>query len=92
MRRLSLPIVAALILLVAVSLVSAQAGEWDLAWFTIDGGGGMSSGGDGYALSGTIGQPDAGELSGGAHKLQGGFWGPASRSGEYPIYLPVIQK
>jgi hypothetical protein len=39
----------------------------------VDGGGGISSGGD-YAISGTIGQPDAGTLSGGDYTLQGGFW------------------
>ena len=43
------------------------------SWSTIDGGGGVSSGGD-YTLSGTIGQPDAGTMSGGAYLLAGGFW------------------
>src|SRR4051794_26769393 len=42
--------------------------------FTIDGGGGTSTGGV-YAVSGTIGQPDAGTMSGGNYTLQGGFWG-----------------
>ena len=42
--------------------------------FTVDAGGGTSTGG-GFALSGTIGQPDAsGALSGGAFELHGGFW------------------
>jgi len=49
------------------------AGSLDLSWFTIDGGGGTSTGG-GLALSGTIGQPDAGAASGGAFVLAGGFW------------------
>ena len=43
-------------------------------WFTIDGGGGTSTGGI-YSVSGTIGQPDAGTMSGGNFTLQGGFWG-----------------
>jgi hypothetical protein len=42
-------------------------------WFTIDGGGGTSAGGQ-YTLSGTIGQPDAGTLTGGSFTLRGGFW------------------
>src|ERR1043166_9653052 len=43
-------------------------------WFTIDGGGGASTGGV-YSVSGTIGQPDAGgPLSGGQYSLTGGFW------------------
>jgi hypothetical protein len=28
-----------------------------------------------YAVSGTIGQPDAGDLSGGTYALKGGYWG-----------------
>jgi len=47
---------------------------YDLSWNTVDGGGGTSSGGS-YELSGTIGQPDARALSGGGYTLLGGFWG-----------------
>ena len=35
---------------------------------------GTSSNGQ-YSVSGTIGQPNAGSMSGGNHTLQGGFWG-----------------
>src|SRR5438477_1677189 len=42
-------------------------------WLTVDGGGGTSSGGS-FTLTGTIGQPDAGRLSGGNYTLEGGFW------------------
>jgi len=47
--------------------------QYAIDWFTIDGGGGSSSSGS-LTLSGTIGQPDAGTLSGGNYTLQGGFW------------------
>ena len=47
--------------------------QYAIDWFTIDGGGGASSSGS-LTLSGTIGQPDAGTLSGGNYTLQGGFW------------------
>ncbi len=47
--------------------------SFDLSWNTIDGGGGTSTGG-GFELSGTIGQPDAGVMSGGSFVLAGGFW------------------
>lgn len=60
-------------------LMAAVAGfsqNYSIDWFTIDGGGGTSSGGP-YTLSGTIGQPDAGRLSGGTYTLEGGFWGIA---------------
>ena|SRR5438093_650841 len=55
---------------------SAPAQSYSIDWFTIDGGGGTSTGGP-YTLSGTIGQPDAGNLSGGNFTLLGGFWSGA---------------
>jgi hypothetical protein len=49
--------------------------SYSIDWSTIDGGGGTSTGGV-YSVSGTIGQPDAGlTMSGGDFTLQGGFWG-----------------
>ena len=48
-------------------------GQYSLDWSTIDGGGGTSTGGV-YAVSGTIGQPDASTMSGGPFTLVGGFW------------------
>lgn len=49
----------------------------DLSWNTIDGGGGVSSGGI-FKLSATIGQPDAcspaAPMTGGIFTLVGGFW------------------
>lgn len=49
--------------------------SYSLDWFTMDGGGGTSTGGV-YSISGTIGQPDAGpRLSGGGYAVEGGFWG-----------------
>ena len=62
----------------------AATGGFDLTWFTVDGGGGTSSGGD-FVLSGTIGQPDAGDLAGGGFTLRGGFWQPvAAGCGDCP--------
>ncbi len=52
--------------------------DFDLSQYTIDGGGGMLSSGGGFELSGTVGQPDAGPLSGemigGGFSISGGFW------------------
>ena len=48
--------------------------QYSVDWSTIDGGGGASTGGV-YTVTGTIGQPDAGTMSGGNYTLQGGFWG-----------------
>jgi hypothetical protein len=61
------------ILFLTFVCLSARAQSYSIDWFTIDGGGGTSTGGV-YALSGTIGQPDVGISSGGNYTLQGGFW------------------
>jgi hypothetical protein len=73
-RMPRLIVLATLIPLLLVSIALAQAGDgFDLSWFTVDGGGGASSGGI-YTVSGTIGQPDAGVFSGGPYVLASGFW------------------
>jgi hypothetical protein len=59
------------ILLAAGQVTPAQ--PYTLEWSTIDGGGGTSTGGV-YSVTGTIGQPDAGLMSGGSYTLVGGFW------------------
>jgi len=54
--------------------LSSHAQNFTIDWFTIDGGGGTSTGGI-YSVSGTIGQPDAGgPMTGGNYSLTGGFW------------------
>jgi hypothetical protein len=64
--------VAVLLLSLAVSAVHAQT-NYSIDWSTIDGGGGTSTGGV-YSVSGTIGQAGAGAMSGGNYSLTGGFW------------------
>jgi hypothetical protein len=53
---------------------TAAAQNYSIDWFSVDGGGGSSTGGV-FTASGTIGQPDAGRMSGGSFTLEGGFWG-----------------
>jgi hypothetical protein len=63
-----------LITLITLSALSADAAlAIDLNAFTIDGGGGTSSA-NGFVLTATNGQPDAGFMSGDDFELQGGFW------------------
>jgi hypothetical protein len=58
----------------AVASVTLPAhGQYTLEAVAIDGGGGTSSGGS-YVLSGTMGQPAAGTLAGGNYVVQSGFW------------------
>ena len=55
--------------------LSAGTQPFSLDWWTVEGGGGTSTGGV-YSITGTIGQPDAGPtLNGGSFTLTGGFWG-----------------
>jgi hypothetical protein len=68
-----------LLLVIAIALLGigsafALAG-YTLDWWTVDGGGTISSTGGSYNLGGTIGQPDAGTSAGGTYTLIGGFWG-----------------
>jgi hypothetical protein len=54
--------------------LSARAQSYSIDWSTIDGGGGTSAGGV-YSVSGTIGQPDAGAtMTNGQYSVTGGFW------------------
>jgi len=68
------PRIAAALWALAVSLTAAQAQSYSIDWSTIGGGGGTSTGGI-YSVSGTIGQPGAGAaMSGGNYSVTGGFW------------------
>ncbi len=91
MKRLIFLIPIFLILLVGAASSQAQSGGgYDLTWSTIDSGGATFSTGGSYSLGGTIGQADAGSMSGGTYQLAGGFWSGASIN--YHIYLPVALK
>jgi hypothetical protein len=56
-----------------LGLHTAGAQNLSVDWYTIDGGGGTSTNGV-YAVTGTIGQPDAGVLTDGFYQVTGGFW------------------
>ncbi len=71
-----------LIIFTIAGAARAARAQLSIDWYTIDGGGGASSGGT-FALTGTIGQPDAGTQSGGGFECAGGFWGG---SGATPCY------
>jgi hypothetical protein len=95
-RRVSWLLIGACCLLLVVAVVAvvpmtlAQTG-YDLSWWTVDGGGHTLSTGEGYRLSGTAGQPDAGVLEGVGYTLAGGFWRGGEVSGQsYEVYLPLV--
>jgi hypothetical protein len=80
-------ILLALAMVLLLASVALAAAGYDLAWWTVDGGGTARLESGSYSLSGTVGQPDAGELSADEYVLNGGFW--FSLQEQY-TYLPLI--
>jgi len=73
-KRMTTALSAAIVLLVSTTVPAA---DFDLSWYTIDGGGEMSVAGGTFELSVTAGQADACPPpgpSGGTYTLTGGFW------------------
>ncbi len=86
---LSLCLALCLVLLLFPAVLLAQSGSgYNLEWNTIDAGGHTFSSGGVYSVGGTIGQPDAGSVSGENYTLAGGFW--AATGPNAYAYLPVI--
>ena len=96
MKRFILLFAIVLGLLVTIGTASAQRVNdpalpldgYDLSWFSIDGGGATFSEGGAYSLGGSIGQADAGAMSGGTYALTGGFW--AGVPANYSAFAPLI--
>ena len=60
--------------LLALAALTTSAQTYAVDWYKIAGGGGTSAGGT-YQVSGTIGQPDAsGAMNGGGYSVTGGYW------------------
>lgn len=82
------------ILALALPVPVRAQGPYDPPWSSVDNGGGLSAGSV-YTLNGTIGQPDAGQMSGSTYTLNGGFWASVAalahvEAMEYTIYLPLV--
>jgi len=74
MRTAKMRFVILLWVVLTTLFVSTWAGaDYEISWYTIDGGGGTSRAGQ-YVVTGTIGQPDAGYSAAGGYELLGGFW------------------
>jgi hypothetical protein len=89
-HRLRILITLAVVCLLTSSALASSEAAYLLNWYTVDGGGSTSTGGV-YSLSGTIGQADAGVMNGGVYTLLGGFWG-ALRTVVTSMYLPLMRK
>ena len=66
MKRL----IPSLLVALAVQVASAQ---FSVDWFKVAGGGGAATG-SAYAVVGTVGQTDPGQMTGGQFSFVGGFW------------------
>lgn len=67
-------VVAVIVVLLTLAIPARAQTNYTIDWFTVDGGGGTSTGGV-YSISGTIGQPDAGgPMTNGQYSVTGGFW------------------
>lgn len=91
MKRRTLYLLLLLAFLTVASIALAQGGNFALPWHRIAGGGSSVDGGQ-YALSGTIGQTEAGDLmEGSSFRLSGGYWGSSgAKTPANDLYLPIL--
>jgi hypothetical protein len=96
MSKRAMPVLLVLLLvglLFTPSALTADSPGYGLSWWTVDGGGGSLHVEGGYSLSGSVGQPDAGALSGGDYALKGGFWAGERPAGRvHWVYLPLVRR
>lgn len=74
----------------AAPQVVPLASDYEIGWWSVDGGGAQTLTGGAYTLNGTIGQPDAGAQIGTGYALSGGFW-IADVFG-HRLHLPAITR
>ena len=90
--KICLVVIGLCIFLSLTSHFTANAkNELLISWWTVDGGGRSSMGRD-YLINVTIGQPDAGAMSGGGYTLHGGFLPGGALSPHFKLYLPVVMR
>jgi len=67
---------------------AASGTGYALTWSSLDGGGSIHGAETGYALSGTLSQPDALTWSSAHYRLQGGFW----QEWLHRLFLPFLMR
>ncbi|NOT35135.1 MAG: T9SS type A sorting domain-containing protein [Candidatus Eisenbacteria bacterium] len=71
--------IALLLVVLLTGRAEAQSGgAYSLGWSSLDGGGQTLATGGLYRIAGSLGQAEAGKLTGGLYSLSGGFWTPPS--------------
>ena len=73
MNEIDFPLIGILMLCFFVLVLAPAHADYQIDWYTIDGGGGTSAGGP-YVLTGTIGQHDAADSQSDSFIVFGGFW------------------
>jgi hypothetical protein len=73
LMKSTIPTLGLLWMLACGSAPTLLAQSFSIDWYTIDGGGGTSSGGP-FSLTGTIAEPETAVMSGGGFTIEGGFW------------------
>ncbi len=92
MRRKIFLLVLLVCLISGPVILAAPDGGLAITWWTVDGGGGRSTGGP-YVLTGTAGQPDVYTNDCGRYFLVGGFWTPPTGlTGICELFLPFITR
>lgn len=75
----------AILLIVALSIISSIVMAQEIKWSSIDGGGGISSNGN-IQLIGVIGQADTTRMTAGGISLSGGYLPLPANSNQDPIF------
>ena len=83
----------AFFLLILFSGATLAQGRFSLTWWTVDGGGGTSTGSQ-YEVGGIIGQPDTGAIGSERFIINGGYWDTSepSEPSEDFIYIPIVNR
>jgi hypothetical protein len=90
MKRFIIIIFVLLLFGITTWIAIAAPNALSLTAWTVNSGGGESTGGQ-FRLFSAIGQPEAGSMSGGSYALSGGFLGKASPP-SIQIFLPILVK
>jgi len=90
MKRRVVFLILVAVFLLTIQVVQAAETDYGLTWWTVDAGGGSSTGGD-YLLTGTIGQAEPGVMNGGYYSIIGGFWAQFQALLN-KILLPIVLK
>jgi hypothetical protein len=88
MKRITLILVLAVLLILAGSVLAMESTNYQLAWFTPLTGSGGKANSTNYAVNFTVGQSAIGTASSTNYKVCLGYWCGIER--EDTIYLPLV--